>query len=51
LTAVSIISGEGQLQQILLRTQGSGNNASNLSPGLPGNVSGGNSTNDDDDEP
>jgi sRNA-binding protein len=47
MTAVSIIVGEGELQQILLRTQG-GRNGSNISPGLPGNVSGGNAAGDDD---
>ncbi len=48
MTAVSIIVGDGELQQILLRTQG-GRNGSNMSPGLPGNVSGGNAAGDDDD--
>lgn len=51
MTAVSIIAGDGELQQILLRTQGGRNNNSNMSPGLPGNVSGGNAGSDDDDEP
>ena len=47
MTAVSIIAGEGELQQILMRTQGGGRGG-NMSPGLPGNVSGGNGTSDDD---
>jgi sRNA-binding protein len=47
MTAVSIITGEAELQQILQRTQGGGRNSSNMSPGLPGNVSGGNAGNDD----
>lgn len=49
MTAVSIIAGDGELQQILLRTQGGRDG--NMSPGLPGNVSGGNAAGDDDDEP
>ena len=49
MTAVSIIAGDGDLQQILLRTQGGRDG--NMSPGLPGNVSGGNAAGDDDDEP
>lgn len=49
MTAVSVTSGDGDLQQILLRTQGGRNDGSNMSPGLPGNVSGGNAA--DDDEP
>ena len=48
-TAVSVISGEGELLQFLQRAQGAGNGSSNMSPGLPGNVSGGNAA--DDDEP
>lgn len=48
LTAVSIVSGEGELQQILQQTQGGRNGASNMSPGLPGNVGGGNAGSDDD---
>jgi sRNA-binding protein len=47
MTAVSIIAGDGELQQILMRTQGGGR-GSNMSPGLPGNVSGGNAGGDDD---
>lgn len=47
MTAVSIIAGDGDLQQILMRTQG-GSRGGNMSPGLPGNVSGGNAPTDDD---
>jgi hypothetical protein len=48
MTGVSIIAGDGDLQQILMRSQGAGNGNSNMSPGLPGNVSGGNAGSDDD---
>lgn len=48
LTAVSVTAGDGELLEIFLRAQ-SGDDGFNLSPGLPGNVSGGNAA--DDDEP
>ncbi|HEY8562494.1 MAG TPA: hypothetical protein VIL74_19100 [Pyrinomonadaceae bacterium] len=51
MTAVSIVAGDGELQQLLVRAQGGRNNDSNRSTGLPGNVSGGNAASDDDDEP
>jgi hypothetical protein len=51
MTAVSIIAGDGDLQQILFRAQGGRRGNSNMSPGLPGNVSGGNAGRVDDDEP
>jgi hypothetical protein len=47
-TAVSVTAGESELLEIFLRAQ-SGDDGFNLSPGLPGNVSGGNAA--DDDEP
>jgi len=51
MTAVSVIAGDGDLQQFLRRMQG-GRGDSNMSPGLPGSVSGGNAGgSDDDDEP
>lgn len=49
MTAVSIVTGDGDLQSLLQRSQG-GRNGSPNSPGLPGNVGGGNSG-DDRDEP
>jgi sRNA-binding protein len=50
LTAVSVISGDSDLQEILQRTQGG--RGGNMSPGLPGNVSGGNAPGgNNDDEP
>jgi hypothetical protein len=47
LTAVNIISGDAELMQLMQRSQGGRNG--NMSPGLPGNVGGGNVS--DDDEP
>jgi len=47
LTAVNIISGDVELMQLVQRSQGGRNG--NMSPGLPGNVGGGNVS--DDDEP
>lgn len=47
LTAVNIISGDVELMQLMQRSQGGRNG--NMSPGLPGNVGGGNVS--DDDEP
>jgi hypothetical protein len=47
LTAVNIISGDAELMQLIQRSQGGRNG--NMSPGLPGNVGGGNVS--DDDEP
>jgi hypothetical protein len=45
LTAVNIISGDAELMQLMQRSQGGRNG--NMSPGLPGNVGGGNVPNDD----
>ncbi|HEX8194761.1 MAG TPA: hypothetical protein VF571_01005 [Pyrinomonadaceae bacterium] len=47
LTAVNIISGDAELMQLMQRSQGGRNG--NMSPGLPGNIGGGNVS--DDDEP
>jgi hypothetical protein len=47
MTAVTVISGEGRLLQLLQRAQGGGRGPT--SPGLPGSVSGGNALIDDDD--
>jgi hypothetical protein len=47
MTAVSVVTGDSDLQAILQRTQGGRNNSPN-SPGLPGNVSGGNAPDDED---
>lgn len=50
LTAVTITAGDGDLERFLQRTEGGRDG--NLSPGLPGNVSGGNAVGSDDgDEP
>lgn len=48
MTAVSIVTGAAEMQQILQQTQGGGRGQSNMSPGLPGNVGGGNAGSDDD---
>jgi hypothetical protein len=50
ITAVSIVTGDADLQSVLQRSQGGRNNSPN-SPGLPGNVGGGNNGGDDRDEP
>ncbi len=51
MTAVSIVTGAAELQQILQQTQGGGRGRGNMSPGLPGNVGGGNAGSDDDPRP
>lgn len=48
MTAVSIVTGAAEMQQILQQTQGGGRRQGNMSPGLPGNVGGGNAGSDDD---
>lgn len=51
MTAVSILTGAPELQQILQQTQGGGRGQGNMSPGLPGNVGGGNPGRGGDDDP
>ncbi|HXG82694.1 MAG TPA: hypothetical protein VNI84_01585 [Pyrinomonadaceae bacterium] len=48
MTAVSIVTGAAEMRGILQQTQGGRRGQGNMSPGLPGNVGGGNAGSDDD---
>lgn len=49
MTAVSIVTGAAEMQQILQQSQGGGGGRGNMSPGLPGTAGGGNPGSGDDD--
>lgn len=48
MTAVSIVTGAAEMQQILQQSQGGGRGQRNMSPGLPGTAGGGSAGSDDD---
>lgn len=48
MTAVSIVTGAAEMQQILQQAQGGGRGRRNMSPGLPGSAGGGSAGSDDD---